>query len=397
MMRWWVALAGLFLLIFAVVALSGPGRIDILDGRVRYEAARSLVDHGDVDIEDPTILFTILPGRGGRRYSEYRFPQSLAGVAAILVSDATGPVCEARREFLFTLTGAVASAVLAVTYATLFRRLGHGHRASMLWAVGGIFCTPNWYYGTSTFDDILGSATVVLAVAIALGCRQRRRWAGAVAAGLALGLAFNCKQPLGIFILPVMASLYDPAADWRSQWKRLATVAALLAAGVAVCEGFHWYKFPPGSTVGLAALPKDAMPIWSHDPVIALVALLISPAAGVFFYNPPLLLCIRGMLSWHRVAEAFLLVARGGHRGVHPVHLLPHLLQRRPRVGPALRHTGLRGSLDHGPCGLPAHAPAFGRRSACGGTAGANQCSGHRPVPALHQERIADALLRVHP
>ena len=55
MVRWWMALAGLFLSVFAVVALSGPGRIDIIDGRVRYEVARSLVDHGDVDIQDPRI------------------------------------------------------------------------------------------------------------------------------------------------------------------------------------------------------------------------------------------------------------------------------------------------------------------------------------------------------
>ena len=307
MVRWWMALAGLFLSVFAVVALSGPGRIDIIDGRVRYEVARSLVDHGDVDIQDLRIRMTILPGRGGRRYSQYRFPQSAAGVAAILASDASGPVCEPRRQFFFSLTSAVASAVLAATYAVLFRRLGIGPKASLLWAAAGIFCTPNWYYGTSTFDDILGSAAVVLAVAIALGCRQRRPRAGAVAAGLSLGLAFNCKQPLGIFILPVMAALYDPAAGWRSQWKRLATVAALLAAGVAVYEGYTWYKFPPGSTAGHTVLPKGTIATWSGDPVIALVALLISPAAGVFFYNPPLLLCVRGVRSWHRSQRFFCL------------------------------------------------------------------------------------------
>ena len=305
MVRWWMALAGLFLSVFAVVALSGPGRIDIIDGTVRYEVARSFVEHGDVDIREPKIEFTILPGRDGRRYSWYRFPQSAAGVAAILVADATGPVSEPRRQFFFSLTSAVASAVLAATYAVLFHRLGIGPKASLLWAAAGIFCTPNWYYGTSTFDDILGTAAVVLAVALALGCRQCHPRAGAVAAGLALGLAFNCKQPLGIFVLPVMAALYDPGTGWRSQWGRLATAAALLAAGVAVYESYEWYKFPPGSTAGHAELLKNDIPTWSGDPVIALVTLLISPAAGVFFYNPPLLLCVSGMRSWHRSQRLF--------------------------------------------------------------------------------------------
>ncbi|MGA7499252.1 MAG: hypothetical protein WBX00_21175, partial [Isosphaeraceae bacterium] len=185
MLRWMTALAGLFLAVFAAVALSGPGENDVADGSIRYEVARSFVEHGDVDIRDPKIKFTILPGRDGRRYSWYRFPQSAAGVAAILVADATGPVSEPRRQFFFSLTSAVASAVLAATYAVLFRRLGIGPKASLLWAAAGIFCTPNWYYGTSTFDDILGTAAVVLAVALALGCRQCHPRAGAVAAGLA--------------------------------------------------------------------------------------------------------------------------------------------------------------------------------------------------------------------
>ena len=39
MLRWWIAEAGLFLTVFAVVALSGPGQIDIVDGQTRYEVA----------------------------------------------------------------------------------------------------------------------------------------------------------------------------------------------------------------------------------------------------------------------------------------------------------------------------------------------------------------------
>ena len=349
------------------------------------------------NIRDPKIEFTVLPGRGGQRYSQYRFPQSAAGVAAILAADATGPASEARRRFFFTLTSAVTSAVLAATYAALFRRLGFGPKASLLWAAGGIFCTPNWYYGTSSFDEILGTAAVVLAVAVALGWRQRHPRMSAVAAGLALGLAFNCKQTLGIFVLPVMAALYDPGTGWRSQWGRLATAAALLAAGVAVYESYEWYKFPPGSTAGHAELLKNYIPTWSGDPVIALVALLISPAAGVFFYNPPLLLCVWGMRSWYRSQRLFCLAALGGHGGIRPFHLLPHLLQGRCLLGPSLSHTGLRHSLDPGACRLPTHAQVGCCCLAGDGAAGAASRARHRPPPALHRERIARIILRVRP
>src|SRR5262245_16160905 len=161
---WWgLALAGLFLFVFAAVALSGPGRIDIVDGQTRYEVARSLVDHGDSVIRDEDAWFAVREGRDGQKYTDYRLPQSLLGVAAILVADVTGPTSETRRHFFFSLTSPLVCAALAVTYALWFRGLGHGPAASLFWAAAGIFCTPSWYYGTSSFDDILGTSAIVLA------------------------------------------------------------------------------------------------------------------------------------------------------------------------------------------------------------------------------------------
>jgi len=305
--RWWIAQAGLFLAVLAVVALSGPGRIDIVDGQTRYEVARSLVEHGDSVIRDPNVWFVVFPGRDGRRYTKYRFPQSAAGVAAILAADRSGPANEGRRHFYFTMTSAVASAALAVIYASLFRRLGHGLRASLLWAAGGIFCTPSWFYGTSTFDDILGSAAVVLAVAMALASRQRHPRARATVAGLALGLAFNCKEPLGIFVLPVLSAIYNPDLGWRSQWSRLVIVVSLLALSVAAYLGYEFYKFPPGSTTGHAEIMKRYAPFWSGSPAIALLAMSFSLSAGVLFYNPPILICLSGVRAWSSREKSFCL------------------------------------------------------------------------------------------
>ena len=240
-----IAQAGLFLTVFAVVALSGPGRIDIVDGQTRYEVARSWVDHGDLVIRDPNVWFVVFPGRDGRLYTKYRFPQSIAGVMAILVADATGSCKEARRHFFFTLTSAFGCAVLAVTYARLFASLGYKRQTALLWAAGGIFCTPCWFYGTSTFDDILGSAAVVLGVSVALGWRRYHPRAGATVAGLALGLAVNCKEPLGIFVLPILAAIYDPHLDGRSQRSRLVIVAILLAVGIACIRGMTYISSHP--------------------------------------------------------------------------------------------------------------------------------------------------------
>src|SRR5947209_6753347 len=128
--RWPLALAGQFLLVTALVALSGPGRIDIVDGQTRYEVARSLVDHGDSVIRDDVVWFAVYPGRDGQKYTDYRLPQSALGVLAILAADATGPVAETRRQFFFSLLSPCLAGLLAVLYALWFRRLDHGPAAS---------------------------------------------------------------------------------------------------------------------------------------------------------------------------------------------------------------------------------------------------------------------------
>src|SRR5947208_8834855 len=171
---WWpAALAGQFLFVFAAVALSGPGRIDIVDGQTRYEVACSLVEHGDSIIRDERVWFWVFPGRDGARYTPYRLPQSMLGTGAIALADVTGPVSEGRRHFFFTLTSAFACALLPLAYALWFRHQGLTPRAALFWSTAGVFCTPSWFYGISTFDDILGSAALALAVCVGFLTRGR--------------------------------------------------------------------------------------------------------------------------------------------------------------------------------------------------------------------------------
>jgi hypothetical protein len=298
---WWcVALFGQFVFVFSALALSGPGRIDIDDGQVRFEVAASLVDHGDCVVRDPVIWYTILPGRDGQRYSNCRLPQSALGTVAIVLADATGPRDVGRRHFFFQLTSAFAAAVLAVTYTLLFRHLGLGPWAALGWATAGIFCTPSWYYGTSTFDDILGATAVVLAVTVALVSRHRRPLTGALLAGLLVGLAFNCKQPLGIFVFAVLAANRDTRLGWRAQAVRVGIVMAGVAVGVALYEAFDYYKFPPGTTAAHAAILAQWPTTWRTNPLPGLAALTVSPAAGALWYCPPVLLGLVGLACWFR-------------------------------------------------------------------------------------------------
>jgi hypothetical protein len=298
--RWLLALVGQFLFVFSIVALSGPGRIDIADGLTRYEAARSLVEHGDWEIRDEAINFMVFEGRGGRRYTNYRFPQSLLGAGAIAAADLGATPNEPRRYFFYSLLGAVACAGLAVAYSLWFRSLGHAPRAALVWGAAGVFCTPAWYYGTTTFDDVFGSLAVVMAVVVAFF--GRRTWPSLAAgvAGLLVGLAFNCKQPLGLFALVAMAASLKRGPISRRQRESIVCLAAGVAAGVAAYLAYDWHKFPPGCMADNAKAVESYLPSWPGEPLPALLALVFSPGIGVFWYWPPVVMGFVGLKAWNR-------------------------------------------------------------------------------------------------
>jgi hypothetical protein len=278
---------GVFLLTFSVVALSGPGRIDIVDGQARFEVAKSLALHGDLIVRNPAVWFSVFPGRNGQPYSYYRFPHSVLGALAVLVSDGTGPDRDARRHFFFVLVGAVAAATLACLYLAWFLQRGLHLRPAVFWALAGIFCTPAWYYGTSTYDEIFGALAVTAAVVLSISSRSSRLHLPAFWSGLLFGLAFNVKEPLGAFALSGVC-----AADRREDERlaRLARASALVAGlgvGIAAYVAYDLYKFPPGHF------------FWG------VIAFAVSPAAGVLWYCPTLLLCVRGLHHWSRVDRTF--------------------------------------------------------------------------------------------
>jgi hypothetical protein len=305
-LRWLLGLAGLFVLVFALAALSGPGRIDTVDAQTRYEVARSLVEHGDSIIRDKGTWFNVYEGRDGDRYSLYRFPQSGLGVAAIWAADLTAPTAtigaarEMRRHFFFLLTSAFCGAILALTYALWFRYLGHSPAASLAWALAGFVCTPSWFYSSTTFDDIVGTTGIVVAVAAAWIGRHRAPLVGASIAGIALAWAVNSKQPLGIFGLVVLAAMYRPELPLRKQLLPWLVTLFWLGAGCVACVLYERYKFPPGTTDPNAEFVRHYGDIYTSNPLPGLSSFALSTSCGVFFYCPALYLALRGWWTWRK-------------------------------------------------------------------------------------------------
>jgi len=298
-----ILLIGQALFVCAIVALSGPGRIDIVDGQTRFEVARNMVEHGDSALRDPRIWWGSFPGRDGLNFTYYRFPQSLLGAGAIRLADWTGPTSEGRRHFFFVLTSAVAAALLCNLYTIAFRVFGHRLRSAALWGLAGIFCTPNWYYGTTTFDEILGTLSLVGAAVTAILTRQRRPLLGAALAGLCLGLAFNCKQTLGAFVAAILAIHDDSVAQRRRRLVRAGAVLAGLALGIGAYIAYDYYKFPFEKSVVHAELLTLYPPVYALRPLTVLACLAISPGCGVFWYCPALILSMVGLAETYKRGE----------------------------------------------------------------------------------------------
>lgn len=296
---WALRLTGLCLFVFGVIALSSPGRIDVVDGHTRYDVGRSLVEHGDSIVRDPNAWFAVLPGRNGQRYTNYRFPHSVVAAAAILVSDFSGPVTEVRRHFFFSLSGAVLAAAIALSYACWFRRMGHEDTAALLWAAGGIFCTPIWFYSTTTFDDVLGSLAIVAAVVFALILAQRWPGAAASVSGLFLGFAFNCKPPLVLFAPVAIAAMWHSQADTAQRRKQIGAVCVGLALGVIAYKAYDLWKFPPGTWATLDAVQGAFAGLWPGNVLAGFLSLLISPGVGSVWYWPAIIIALYGLAMWH--------------------------------------------------------------------------------------------------
>jgi hypothetical protein len=309
MIRWLLSLTGLALVVFAVAALTGPGRIDIDDGQARFEAGRGWIETGRPIVTDPRVYWHVLPGCGGENYTYYRAPSEAAAAVSVAVADATGAKAEGRRHFVYSLHGAVAAALLVVVFAVAFRAQGLSDRAALGWAASGFFCSPCWFYATSTFDDLLGTLAVIVAITAA----GKARSGGIIVLGIAtisLVIAVNCKPPLAAFVLPCLAAADDPRRSRPLRWSRALLLVAAVLLGHITQKAYHAWKFPPESAAAYeAALLEKSFPMFFGNVPEALLDLSVGPSSGALWYFPPIVLALAGLSAAMRSSQRRLALA----------------------------------------------------------------------------------------
>ncbi|MDQ3367710.1 MAG: hypothetical protein M3680_19990 [Myxococcota bacterium] len=303
---------GLFVLLAGMYVLTGPGRIDIIDGQFRYDVTRNLVEQGSPVVTDGALPPTPI-GRDGRRY--FLGPAaSLAGVPLVAVGQLVRPTWPPLHEFLFSFTSAFLAAGAGVLLFMLYELLGVTRRRAVAWTLAVAFGTMMWPLATSAFDQAQQACVVLLAVYAGLQAARRESVRFAALGGFAASVLVSY-QEVYIAMVPALGLVcmtpFERLVGYLRS-RRLRGYAVGFLVGLAALLLFNVYRF--GAISAIAPHTGD-VPLLGN-PVIGALGLLVSPGKSMFLYSPPLLLAIVGWRALYAreatFARAVLLVV-----GVH--------------------------------------------------------------------------------
>jgi hypothetical protein len=300
-------LAGVFFAFLSFYALTGPGRIDTIDGQFRFEVAWNIIDTGQPTIRD--VHLGARTGRNGARYSYYGIAASVASSPLVWLGYLLGSEDGELARFLFSLTSAVYAAAALSLLLHWWLRLGIPVGRALGWTTVVGLATMLWPLAASAFDQAQ-HALFVLASAYA-GYRAsegRRSNTWAVAAGLGAGILV-LYQPTFVVLTPILAlSLLGNTRPLRAR----PALAQLLffSAALALCTGlaslYNFWRW--GSVFEAGAVPGPRPPILGN-PAYGIAGLLVSPGKGILWYSPVVVLEVWSLRALWRSKPALALTA----------------------------------------------------------------------------------------
>ena len=300
---------------------TGPGRIDIIDGQVRFDVAQSWVSTGHPFLRDPALAKYALRGVGGF-YSPYNAGASVAAIPFVWLGGLLGDPSGEVRRFLFSFTSGAFAALLCVTLFLFLQDLGFSRRASIGWSMVAGVCSYLWPLAVSVFDQAQHAFFVVLALFLAYRAARRGSTVAALGSGLSLGALLNYQESYLIivpgFVLPLLLSGPEatPLTEWRARFYSSRRLILFFVGGISIGLA-AWFEFNQWR-FGVPYLPNRFKVGLMHpplfgNPIIGFLSLLLSPGKSVFLYDPVLILGIVGWGSFRRrfpgIAWAILVVS----------------------------------------------------------------------------------------
>lgn len=303
---------GLFILIASTYAISGPGRIDMIDGQYRYDVTRNIVQNGSPIVTDTALPPTPI-GRDGRHY--FLGPTaSLVAVPLVAIGNAVDSEYPPLLEFMFSFTTAIIAAIGSVLLFGIYQLLGVARRRAVLWTLAAAFATLTWPLATSVFDQAQQATALLLAVWAGMRAARDNRIGFAVLGGFAASVLISYQE---VYIATVPAIALACRADGEtlraySRTRRVAAFGVGFAVGVGALLAFNYWRYGSLSAVAPHTGP---LPLFGN-PLVGAAGLLVSPGKSILLFSPPILLAAagaRGLFREHRATATAIAAIVASH------------------------------------------------------------------------------------
>ncbi|MCB9591401.1 MAG: glycosyltransferase family 39 protein [Sandaracinaceae bacterium] len=299
----------LFLLVWALVALT-TGRYHVRgDASQMCNAAASITDHGWIDV--PTGRDDRYLGPDGLYYTKYPLGNTIQcgpGLALQSLGRELGGDESSTQFFLAGIVPALWTALLALGFFSLARELRFSRPVAAFGALFLVFSSPIWAYGREMYSENpqgLALIWTLWAYVRAMRLGTRRHF---LLGGILVGACIHCKTPLAVIGLASFVFVFLSRPD-RQKTLRFFLYGALgFAPMLALWLGYNYVRYGQLLELGYAS-GRDltlgfATPLYS-----GLHGLLLSPGKSIFVYAPLLLLLPFGLVRMWRRHRALLVYA----------------------------------------------------------------------------------------
>lgn len=289
--RWLACAALLWLGCTATYFLTAPGRIDIIDGAIRYDVTESLLERGAPVVRNQ--YYFAVPGRDGRRYAFYQLGASVTALPFVMLGERLGNGSLESKQFAFSLTSVPFAAGIISLLFLIYGRLGCSLPQAVTWSLVVAFCTILWPYAGSSFDVVLQAFWLTLAVWASIEAMDGKSYRWAVLSAGAFAMLINIQE---MYLVLGACVLTGSSLTYRTVWNRLKlpTVHVIflgMFVGLVLVLAYNTLRFGNPSMTGRGSVPHPLL----GNPLVGFAGLTISPAKSVFLYSPPLVLALLGL------------------------------------------------------------------------------------------------------
>lgn len=298
--------------VLAVYMITYNGTITSADEMSLLAETESLVKRGNLRTDQ--LIWAVWAhgwqaqgtlGPDGHVYSKKGFGLPLLLAPGFALALAVPAISKVHTAFLVPILSSVG--VVLVMFG-LARRWRATQRAALALALITALATPLWPYSRTLFQETPSALALLLAVYAITGKPRLRDW---LLTGVALAAGIAIRSTNALAVAPVLLyGLYRARTLPRRQ--SAALLAALLGPAVLAVLSTGWLNWQHfGSPFDTGYSPTEAFttPLWH-----GLYGMILSPAKGLLFFAPVLLIALIGApASWRRrPAETALLLALAG-------------------------------------------------------------------------------------